>query len=162
MPESALIAFVGRRPFEIAELFVVKRNGAERLRSANCYGSAQLDWTGDYPALLELSHAVLEPVAGQAPSRDVAARFALEVLAQLPDDGFVIQADDVATWILWSTQPGDWSTPPSSKRAWWRQLLHRRAAAWRLPNHRDPVTPPHLTGGKTGSEPDRTEILRDY
>lgn len=107
----APVAFVGRRVFEAAELYALSSHGVELLRSQRRYGSPQLDWQGGYAPVMELSHELLTRVSGRTPSEELAASFAVDVLTDLPDTGFVIDADEIEVWIAYASEPGQWSAP---------------------------------------------------
>jgi hypothetical protein len=51
------------------------------------------------PGRAELSHMLLASVAGHKPPRELEQRFALDVLAALPDDGFVLELNAI-WWCL--------------------------------------------------------------
>jgi hypothetical protein len=112
----APVAFVGRRLFEAAELYALSPHGVEMLRSQSRYGSPELDWQGGYAPLMELSHELLTRVAGQTPSEELAGRFAVHVLIELPDTGFVIDADQIEGWIAYASEPWEWSAPAPDVR----------------------------------------------
>ena len=58
---------------------------------------------------MELSHALLSLVAELRPSRDLDERFALYVLGDLPDEGFVLDSTDVWRWLLVAGDPQDFA-----------------------------------------------------
>jgi hypothetical protein len=104
--------FVGRRELELAEVHALTETGVERLRSHRRYGGARLDWDGDSVAVVELSHAMLTGLAGLTPSRRLAARFAVDVLMDLPHEGFVIDAQAIWDWLAAASQPEEWLRLP--------------------------------------------------
>jgi hypothetical protein len=91
--------FVGRRPFEAAEVYSVTAKDVERLRPERRYGGVELDWRGGDTALLELSHVLLSRVTEEDPPVRLEAWFAVGVLARLPDQGFVLDSDELRKWI---------------------------------------------------------------
>jgi len=110
--------FVGRREFEAAEVYVVTATDAARLRSARRYGQLSLDWDGSSSAKMELSHLMISHVAEQWPTRELEERFALYVLSGLPDDGFVLDADDVWRWLRVASDDGDFLPTKPASRSW--------------------------------------------
>src|SRR5271155_3555008 len=91
--------FVGRRPFEAAELYAVSAAEVQRLRPTGRYDASELDWHGSDSAVMELSHVLLTQIVDARPSERVDAWFAMEVLAQLPHEGFVLDRDDIRRWL---------------------------------------------------------------
>ena len=92
--------FVGRRPFEAAEIYVVTATDVERFER-------NLDWRGTAEARMKLSDLLIRRVTSQRPSRELKARFALYVLDHLPDGGFVLDSDDVQRWLRLASDPED-------------------------------------------------------
>ena len=127
--------FVGRRPFEAPELYAVTRADVERLRSAQHHAEPALDWRGDDAAQLELSDLLLARVLEPTAPRELTVRFARSVLAALPEEGFVIDADAVWGWVLVASGSEERSSNvPRLRRSWLAGLLtslrrHRRAGA---------------------------------
>jgi hypothetical protein len=101
--------FVGRRPFEAAEIYFVTATGVERLER-------NLDWRGSPAARMNLSDVVIRRVTSQRPSRELNARFALYVLDNLPDGGFVLACDDVRRWLALASESEDFG--PAQGRSW--------------------------------------------
>jgi hypothetical protein len=97
-PPHPAVSIVGRRPHEVAEVYAVGEQEVERLRSSGRYSSSLLDWAGPHAAAMEFSHTILMQVAGKVPSEQLSALFAAEVALLLPDDGFVLEADDIRRW----------------------------------------------------------------
>jgi hypothetical protein len=93
--------FVGRRPYQAAEVYAVTEHGVRRLHRDRPLG---LDWR-DHRDGLELSRVVLARVAGMTPRRDVAEEFALSMLAGLPEDGFVLGSDEIWRWLQHAGYP---------------------------------------------------------
>lgn len=91
--------FVGRRESGCAAIYQVGADGVEPLRPTRHHGDASFDWHGSEGARMELGHLLISRVTKQRPSRDLRARFALYVLDRLSEDGFVIDADDLARWV---------------------------------------------------------------
>ena len=90
--------FVGRRPHEVAELYAVTENDVRRL-DREWLGPPSLDWRGHDARGLQLSRVLLARVTGITPPREVAEQFALSILADLPDDGFVLGSDEIWHWL---------------------------------------------------------------
>lgn len=109
--------FVGRRPYEVAEVYAVTEDDVQRLRG----GPLNLDWRGHDARALQLSHVLLAWVAGIAPQRALAVQFALSVLAGLPDDGFVIDSDEIWRWLQKTSCPHDAQSEPR-RRPWLLRL----------------------------------------
>ena len=105
--------FVGRRLFEAAEIYAVTAKDVERL-------GPYLDWHGTPAARMRLSDLLISRVTSQRPSRELKARFALYVLNQLPDGGFVLDSDDVRRWLRLGSDPEDFG--PAHARSWTRRL----------------------------------------
>jgi hypothetical protein len=114
--------FVGRRSFDAAEVYAVTSTDVQRLRSDGEYGERLLDWNRSSRAGMELSHALLSKVAELRPSRDLDERFALYVLAQLPDDGFVLDSSEVWRWLLMASDPQDFAPGESERHSWSERL----------------------------------------
>jgi hypothetical protein len=120
--ESGPLYFVGRRQGEAAQVYVVSADEVGRLRSACRYGESSLDWHGSSKARMELGHLLVSRVAEQRPSPELQARFALYVLANLPDDGFVLHADDIWRWLLAAADERDFFPADSAVRSWTGRL----------------------------------------
>jgi hypothetical protein len=89
--------FVGRRPYEAAEVYAVTDRDVHRLHRDRRDGPLSLDWRGR--DALELSHVLLARVAGMTLRRELAEEFALSILAGLPEDGFVLDSDEIWRWL---------------------------------------------------------------
>jgi hypothetical protein len=91
--------YVGRRA-ERAEVYVVTLRDVDRLRPPSGHGYTAFDWG---PAAerrgAELAAFVLGHTTGRRAPEPACAQFDLEVVAALPDAGFVIGCDDVALWL---------------------------------------------------------------
>ena len=87
--ESGRLYFVGRRQGGAARVYVVTADNVQRLRSKRRDRESNLDWNGSSEEKMELGHLLISRIAEQRPSRELQARFALYVLSNLPDDGFV-------------------------------------------------------------------------
>ena len=122
--------FVGRRQFDAAEVYAVTAKDVQRLRSERHYGERILDWHGGGRAGMELSRALLTKVAELRPSRDLDERFALYVLAHLPDDGFVLDSTEVWRWLLLASDTQDFTPAQPGRHSWTGRLrtLFRGAA----------------------------------
>jgi hypothetical protein len=111
---------VGRREDGVAEVYEVSAGEAVRLSSAR--GVEDLDWHGSTAARLELGHLVISRIAGQRPSPELQARFALYVLSTLPHDGFVLDVDDIWGWLLAAASEQDFLPSESAPRSWGGRL----------------------------------------
>jgi len=111
------VYFVGRRPSGAPELYAVGATGVERLRSQRPDPGAGLDWHGGSGAQIEFSHLLISRVTGRRPSRQLAARFALAVLAELPHGGFVLDSQEVSRWLRLTSDPHDFAPDPPPKRS---------------------------------------------
>jgi hypothetical protein len=119
--------FVGRRVFEAAEVYAVTATDVERLRRDRRASGPDLDWHGSKPSRMELSRVLINRVAKARPSRELQARFATYVLDRFPDDGFVLDADDVRRWLRLASVPEDFVGSDHSAASWGarlRTLLH--------------------------------------
>jgi hypothetical protein len=110
--------FVGRRQFEAAEIYAVSDRDVHRLRSARRHGEPSLDWQGSSAAQMELSHLLISSVAKQRPSRDLQALFAVSVLSDLSDDGFVMDSDEIWGWLELAADERDFEPIQSQRRFW--------------------------------------------
>jgi hypothetical protein len=106
--------FVGRRPSDEVgvyadppEVYAVTSTDVQRLESSRRYGVRSLDWRGNSRAVMELSHVLLSLVAGLRSSRDLDERFALYVIAHLPEGGFVLDSKEVWRWLRLASEPHD-------------------------------------------------------
>ena len=105
--------FVGRRPHEQPEVYAVTEDDVRRLRPDRHGEPLALDWHADARSLA-LGHALLARVARRRPPRELEERFALEVLAALPDERFVLGSDAILDWLDEASEPEDHarSKPP--------------------------------------------------
>jgi hypothetical protein len=118
--------FVGRRPYEAAEVFAVTGRDVQRLHPNRRHGPLSLDWHGEDARAFELSRVLLARVARITPRRELAEQFALSVLAGLPDDGFVLDSDEVWRWLQQAGYSHD--AQLERRRRWFQRLgdaLHR-------------------------------------
>jgi hypothetical protein len=122
---GAHTSFVGRRPFEAAELYALTGDHVERLRPAHRDQATTLDWRGGSEELLALSHAVLSRIGEQRSSTEVERRFAT-FLARLPCDGFVIDGDEIERWLRTVNDELDAGEPARRSRARWLLSKLRR------------------------------------
>jgi hypothetical protein len=97
--------FVGRRPDEAAEVYVVTETDVRRLDREWRDGSPSLDWRDHDASALQLSRMLLARVTGMPPPRQLAEQFVRNVLADLPDDGFVLSSDEVWRWLQTVSAP---------------------------------------------------------
>jgi hypothetical protein len=67
---------------------------------------------------MELSRLLISRVTARRPSRDLQTRFALYVLARLPNGGFVLDFDDLSRWLRVAGDAHD-SAPTPTIRRWW-------------------------------------------
>ena len=116
--------FVGRRPYEAAEVYLVERDRVERLRSDSLGATVALDWRLGPTELLELSHALLTRAGGFETSRELEVRFAL-ILREFPESGFVLNAEVVADWL---DNTGDGDPAPRTERPAPSRLRRLRSA----------------------------------
>ena len=126
--------FVGRREFGAAEVYAVTAAGVHRLTAVENGGSLPWDWHGSDAGRLELSHAMIGYVADAEPTVELRARFALYVLERLPDDGFVLDSDEIWRWLRVSSEPEDFLAGHPARRSWagrLRTALFRGAATTR-------------------------------
>jgi hypothetical protein len=119
--------FVGRRPDDAAEVYAVTENDVRRL-DRGWLGPPSLDWRGHHARVLQLSRVLLARVTGITPPRELAEQFALGILADLPDDGFVLGSDEVSRWLRTVSAPHAVARA-KPRREWW---LARLSAAFRL------------------------------
>jgi hypothetical protein len=144
--------FVGRRRDEAAEVYAVSAKEVRRLWSARRYGESNLDWHGSTAARMELSHLLIARIAEQLPSRELQSRFVLYVLSNLPDDGFVLHADEIRRWLLAASDEQDFL--PADRAPWsWagrlRSLLPGSRLSARMPDPRPVST--SAQGGTAGA-----------
>jgi hypothetical protein len=111
--------FVGRRPYEAAEVYAVTEHDVRRLHRDRPLG---LDWR-DHRDGLELSRVLLARVAGMTPRREVAEEFALSILAGLPDDGFVLDSDEIWRWLQSLSRPYGVVRAEPRRESWRARLL---------------------------------------
>jgi hypothetical protein len=124
--------FVGRRPDEAAEVYAVTENDVRRLDREWFDGPPSLDWRGHDARVLQLSRVLLARVTGITPPRELAERFALSILADVPDDGFVLGSDEVWRWLRTVSAPHAVARA-KPRREWW---LARLSTAFRLSDAR--------------------------
>jgi hypothetical protein len=74
---------------------------------------------------MELSQLLISRIAKQRPSRELQARFALYVLSNLPEDGFVLHADEIWHWLLAAEDEQDFLPANPPPRSWARRLRSR-------------------------------------
>jgi hypothetical protein len=116
--------FVGRREFEIAELYAVSASDVERLGTDRVHGEPGLDWWGGDTAVLELGRLLLERVVEPPPSSELTTDFALSVLGVLPKHGFVLDADAVWRWALLASRSEERTSRESrTNRSWFARLV---------------------------------------
>ncbi len=124
--------FVGRRLFEAAEVYAVTPTQVERLGSRRRQGERALDWHGTDDSRIELSRLLIGRVAQQRPSRELQRRFALYVLARLPDGGFVLDADEILRWLRLAADEEDFVQAKRVRRSWTtriRRVFHNTKSA---------------------------------
>jgi hypothetical protein len=119
--------FVGRRPYEAAEVYAVTERDVQRLHRDRRDGPLSLDWRGRDARALELSRVLLARVAGITPRRELAEQFALSVLAGLPEDGFVLDSDEIWRWLRTASGPHHVAGTQPRRGSW----LARLSAAFR-------------------------------
>jgi hypothetical protein len=114
--------FVGRRPYEAPEVYAVTRKHVQRLQPVRGGGVLSLDWQVPDARALELSHVLLTSVARVSPSRRLKEHFVHDVLAHLPDDGFVLDSDSIWKWLV---QAGEVESDPgdgTGRQSWFTRL----------------------------------------
>ena len=123
--------FVGRRPYEAAEVYAVTERDVQRLHRDSRDGPLSLDWRGPDARALELSRVLLTRVARTTPRREVAELFALSILAGLPDDGFVLDSDEIWRWLQTVSEPHGRAQLEAPRESWLARLsaAFRRSAA---------------------------------
>jgi hypothetical protein len=63
-------------------------------------------------------HLLISRIAEQRRSRALRARFALYVLSNPPDDGFVLHADEIWRWVLAAADERDFLPADSAPHSW--------------------------------------------
>ena len=123
--------FVGRRPYEAAELYAVSANDVQRLRPKLADPTVAVDWHRGDAVRMEISRAVLSRVIARRPSRALVRCFALDVLPQLPDGGFVLDSDEVWQWLRRTADPQDLARRAPRLLSWarWLRNIFRRSGA---------------------------------
>jgi hypothetical protein len=136
--------FVGSRQFGAPLVFAVTAYNVEPLHPQRSKRAENLDWRGSAYALIELSHVLLTRIAEQRPAPALEARFALCVLAPLPEEGFVLDSNHVWLWLRLTSQPEDFLEPDRPRR---RAGVTRLLAGFRdiTAYLRTPGTPPFET-----------------
>ncbi|MGH2857187.1 MAG: DUF6166 domain-containing protein [Solirubrobacteraceae bacterium] len=117
--------YVGRRP-GATEVSVVTAATVEPLEHLGHRSRAPFDWGASSPGALELAFALLFDTARTPPPDPVCEAFVSDVVALLEPDGFVLEAGDVALWLLTAARAG--FGPDDSDRR--RGGLRRLVAAW--------------------------------
>jgi hypothetical protein len=122
--------FVGRRPHEAAEVYLVKPDDVERLRAERLGDMVALDWRLGPDELLELSRTLLSRAGDRELSPELELRFA-SVIRLFPESGFVLSTDAVAAWLndAGAALADSPAPPPSTRRQrlrstvrqWWRR-----------------------------------------
>jgi hypothetical protein len=130
--------YVGRRG-ERSEVYVVTLRDVERLRTPGPCSDAAFEWGGHAErGGAKLAFAILSDMTGRQPPDPVCAQFDDEVVALLPDPGFVLGCDDIALWLAAARRdPGTWrrAAVPGGRRrragalALLGALVARRAGA---------------------------------
>jgi hypothetical protein len=123
--------FVGRRPYEAAEVYAVTDADAQRLHRDRRDGPLSLDWRGQDARTLELSRTLLARVARITARRELAEKFASSVLARLPEDGFVLDSDEVGRWLKRVSEPHGCAQLEPPRESWRARLsaAFRRSGA---------------------------------
>jgi hypothetical protein len=104
--------YVGRRSAH-TDVYVVTRRDVETLRHRAGEDDASFEWGARAEwGNVELAFVILRDATGRAPSDLVCARFHAEVIASLPDEGFVLSRDDVVLCL--AAEVHDASTRRSS------------------------------------------------
>ncbi|HET6690350.1 MAG TPA: DUF6166 domain-containing protein [Miltoncostaeaceae bacterium] len=105
--------YVGRRA-DRPEVYIVSLCDVEPLRPPTERLDAAFAWGADAQhAGAELAFAILSHATGREPPEPVCEEFCAEVVASLPDAGFVIGCDDVALWLAAERRaPETWRRAP--------------------------------------------------
>ena len=114
--------YVGRRQFEVPEVYSVTSSEVQRLKSSRRYGEPELDWLGSSAARMELGHLLITRVAGQRPSAELLTRFAVYVLGELSEDGFVMDSEEVWSWLVVESDEEDFVADEPGHRSWTGRL----------------------------------------
>lgn len=117
--------YVGRRPRE-TEVHVVTAATVEPVEHLRYRSEAPFDWGTSTAGALELAFALLVDTARSRPPDPVCKAFLSDVVALLEHDGFVLEAGDVALWLLTASRGGLGPDDPGRRHRSLRQL----AAAW--------------------------------
>lgn len=87
--------YVGRLDDGRPTVYVVDTAAVERLHPAG-----ELQWGAHAgEATLELARVLLADAGGAEPPADACPRFAEQILARLPEDGFALQRDTISAWL---------------------------------------------------------------
>jgi hypothetical protein len=105
--------YVGRRA-ERCEVYIVTPRDVEPLRPPAGRSNAGFAWGFDAQhAGAELAFAILSHTTGREPPERLCDRFRAEVVASLPDAGFVVGCDDIALWLATEQRrPETWRRAP--------------------------------------------------
>ncbi|MGH2889714.1 MAG: DUF6166 domain-containing protein [Solirubrobacteraceae bacterium] len=117
--------YVGRRPRE-TEVHVVTVATVEPLVHLGYRSAAPFDWGTSTAGALELAFALLIDTARSRPPDAVCRAFLADVVSVLEPDGFVLEAGDVALWLLTASRGG----PDAGGSGGRHRSLRRLAAAW--------------------------------
>lgn len=117
--------YVGRRPGG-TEVHVVTAATVEPLEHLGYRGDAPFDWGASTAGALELAFALLVDTARSRPPDAVCRAFLADVVAVLEPEGFVLEAGDVALWLLTASRGGSDAGGPG----WGHRSLRRLTAAW--------------------------------
>jgi hypothetical protein len=115
--------FVGRRVEQGPEVYVVTDGEVQRMRAGSHRAPLALDWHAEDARSLELSRRLLTIVAGSEPARELAEEFAREILAILPEDGFVLEAWWVRGWLAQVGEPLKAVRSEPRRRSWLARLI---------------------------------------
>ena len=129
--------YVGRRA-ERAEVYVVTRRDVERLRPPGERRDAGFAWGAELErGGPELALAILRHTTGREPPEPVCDLFWAEVVASLPQAGFVLGCDDIALWLAAEQRdPAIWRRARTGLRRRLAGALAAIAASFR-PQPRD-------------------------
>jgi hypothetical protein len=108
--EEHSTVYVGRRGEAGVTIHALTGSGVEPLCSDARFGSRELDWAGEIPAV-ELSHLLLSRLTGLRPTGALAARFAVLVLMEFPATGMHLEALRILEWLAIESSAADWASP---------------------------------------------------
>jgi hypothetical protein len=91
-----------------------------------------LDWHASYAQTLGSAVCCSRVSRAQSPQREFEERFALDVLAALPDNGLVLESDPILRWLDEKWEPKDsvqLEAPPRRRLERLPAVFHRKTKA---------------------------------